>query len=291
VAEFFESYIKEEVGDAFFILPTGEIITVTKHIETIFEHPEVFGFTKDQLLSIYDKHNESPGQEGNAREEIIRDSIERGIVRVRRYASRGNEYWSINVYKLNNSTLRHIETLAKNIADKTISRYGSQWDTVRILETKTNKVFELTVNDIINFKLYDQVMKESKYAFSHVTTIEEVVSIRKLKHMSIDGIEKKDYLIESALYSEVKEKVKKYCEINDYILTSDEIEKMQLKDYDDFFFVDKKEYNQYCKKYGQPKNENKIDIDGTKVKLGTFNDGLMNEWVAWCILENDSSLI
>jgi len=76
---------------------TGEVVFCQrKHIDVVLNQPERFGFTRERLVAIYEKYGEKLGFEGFAREEILREAIRRGWIRVRRYAGR-REVVSINV--------------------------------------------------------------------------------------------------------------------------------------------------------------------------------------------------
>lgn len=55
------------------------------HIDFIFLKPEKFNYTRDMLADTYKKYGERLGQEGKAREEIIRDVSKYGFIRVRKY--------------------------------------------------------------------------------------------------------------------------------------------------------------------------------------------------------------
>lgn len=69
---------------AYWIDPDGKIFEVdSKHISSIIAEPEAFGFTKAYIQSVYRKHREPLGSEGNAREEILVKLMERGWIRIR----------------------------------------------------------------------------------------------------------------------------------------------------------------------------------------------------------------
>lgn len=95
-----EQYLTEaNVQAAFFISPTGKIVYCGRtHINLINKYPEKFGITRDDIIRIHNKYKERLGQEGNAREEIIRDLVDKGWIRIRRYP---NKMWSININRLN----------------------------------------------------------------------------------------------------------------------------------------------------------------------------------------------
>lgn len=107
---------------AFFINPTGKILDIgsTKHITYIVDYPEKFGYTKEELKSIYEKYGEHFGTEGKAREEIIEDITRKGFVHIRQYRN----YWAINFYDLNSRTRKMLSSWAEYIIDKKIDRHG-----------------------------------------------------------------------------------------------------------------------------------------------------------------------
>lgn len=64
------------------------------HIRFILDKPEMFEFTKEELRDIYRSYGEKIGQEGKAREHIIKEAARRGWVRIRHY-KKPSDYWSI----------------------------------------------------------------------------------------------------------------------------------------------------------------------------------------------------
>lgn len=94
------SSLKEALnGTAFWarVGPDGiEVYEVSgdTHIKTIFDNPELFGTTTEEIKQKYEKYGEPVNFEGKAREEIIKDVAQRGWIRVRHYTGR-NDYWSI----------------------------------------------------------------------------------------------------------------------------------------------------------------------------------------------------
>lgn len=70
-------------------------VTFSTHIDDIIRMPEVFGLTKDEVHNLYQTHGERLGQEGKAREELIRKVSERGWIRIRHYSGHQGDYWSV----------------------------------------------------------------------------------------------------------------------------------------------------------------------------------------------------
>jgi len=98
---------------AYFISPKGEIIYCgVKHITTIIQNPEKFGFDKFFIEYIYGFHNEKIGQEGKAREELILGLLGEGWIRIRKY---GDRFWTVNVNKLTRVVKQYLQKWAKGV--------------------------------------------------------------------------------------------------------------------------------------------------------------------------------
>lgn len=139
------------VGKGFFISPNNFIVPIDVHIETIYERPEAFGYTKKAIARIYESYNEKPRLEGNARERIIREVVKRGWIRGRKYDNKGNEYLTLNVYELNEFTLLKLKSLAGMILDGKVYDKAGLYDEVRISEFSTNKVLRYELKDLCEF--------------------------------------------------------------------------------------------------------------------------------------------
>ena len=82
---------------AFFISPDGLLIRVPQnHIGTVINDPSRFGLTRDEIQTLYERHGEPMGIEGEARKEILLKIIKDGWIRIRRYRN----YWSVSVKSL-----------------------------------------------------------------------------------------------------------------------------------------------------------------------------------------------
>jgi hypothetical protein len=99
---------------AFFISPEGEIIEVDQsHIQKVIENPMKFGIDPETIQSKYREFGEPLGLEGNARETILLDLIDRGWIRLRRYPG----YWVINVHDLTHDIQEYLYRWANLVAD------------------------------------------------------------------------------------------------------------------------------------------------------------------------------
>lgn len=136
-------------GDGYWVSPRGEAIrSGLNHIKSVINDPDLYGYTKADIQKIYKKYGEKLGTEGKAREEIIVDLVRRNWIRMRHYLGKG-EFISLNVKQLNSRT-------ADRITDFFSGWKGSKsakFTPVRI-GTTIGPMHELTVNGILNFKLY-----------------------------------------------------------------------------------------------------------------------------------------
>lgn len=85
-------------GEGFWLSPYGEAVRAAPtHIYVVDNHPEKFGLSREEIDKWYAKYGEARGTEGKAREEILRELIRRGWVRIRYYVTRSFQGFSVNV--------------------------------------------------------------------------------------------------------------------------------------------------------------------------------------------------
>jgi hypothetical protein len=75
----------------------------TKHIELIFDKPEIFGLTREYIVNKYNLTQEKFRYEGKARSELIKELFDMGWIRIR-YDIRKHK-WNIN-YSLDTFFMR-----------------------------------------------------------------------------------------------------------------------------------------------------------------------------------------
>ena len=95
------------------------------HIHDLVENPEIFGLTDSEIENTYKKYNEKVGNEGKAREEIIKKVMENGWIRVRYHDLKRNDYWIIQFddFKKRKNALQDL--VAKLMLDlKVITKYS-----------------------------------------------------------------------------------------------------------------------------------------------------------------------
>lgn len=101
----------------------------TKHIQFILLNPEMFDLTLPEIRAVYKKHGEKIGQEGKAREEIIKMVASNRWIRIRHYKT-PQDYWTVqfdNYRKRKRSVGEFIDYALENLKmsmNDTISLLG-----------------------------------------------------------------------------------------------------------------------------------------------------------------------
>jgi hypothetical protein len=123
----------------------------TNHIGAIIQHPSKFGTNKSEVESIFKKYNEVIPSEGKARDEIIRDVVKKGFVRVRQQKN----YTSMTIDKLVGGTKKLLQKWASNEikTDKRTDPYMP----VKIYQVSNDKMKEYTIKDLsTGVHMYEQ---------------------------------------------------------------------------------------------------------------------------------------
>ena len=136
---------------AYWILPNGKIVFVDyRHIRTVTDNPEIFGYTKRKIAAIYKKHNERMGTEKKARKKIILDLVGKGYIRIRKYTYKYSPYWAVTIDRLSSKNKKALSKWASKIL-KDSSIEPDKYATVKITQVKTGDVSEdFTVSAIAN---------------------------------------------------------------------------------------------------------------------------------------------
>ena len=161
---FKQHYLNEKAStkaDAYFISPSGKIKIVNdRHIHEIYNNPDKFGITKEEIDKIYKKWKEPPFTEGNAREEIIKKLLANGWIRIRKYQN----FWSINVNKLGTRQKEYLYDWANEM----IGNGESKYDTINIDTPVGNDKMDMI--DIARYKFNESILpKIRKYILEWVT--------------------------------------------------------------------------------------------------------------------------
>jgi hypothetical protein len=139
---------------AYWISPRGEILPVTtNHIDIVIKSPAKFGYTTAKIEKIYANHGEHMGQEGDAREEIILDLLNKGFIRIRRYKSQ----YSLNIGKMSKKVKDILFDWASKLLNTGINgmKEKDKYMPVKILGFKPNFQKTLTVQEIANDALFE----------------------------------------------------------------------------------------------------------------------------------------
>ena len=172
------------MNDAYFISPTAELIeTEGTHVRTVLDYPEKFGFSKQYLLDIYSKYKEKLGIEGKAREEILTELLDKGWIRVRFYPTKS--FWSIQLKRIDKKIENILYKFANMIKDKKVSKQGSLYDILNIHSFKTNQVYSLTVQEILEGKLFELLEKKLKNKYLEQVDIKkynQYLPIKKIEN-------------------------------------------------------------------------------------------------------------
>lgn len=121
--------------NAYWVSPSGEIIPVgIKHIDAVFDNPELFGFSTLELHNIFDLHNEPYRYEGKARRKILENIINNGWIRLRRKSD--SNTWTINIADIKNSNRQLIDKWINYMKE---NNYLYENDELIIIDTKGNR--------------------------------------------------------------------------------------------------------------------------------------------------------
>ncbi|HQO40482.1 MAG TPA: hypothetical protein PK986_08435 [Spirochaetota bacterium] len=113
--------------EGYWVSPAGEIhLLETKHIDMVFDMPELFGLDIEYIKSVFNRYDEEYRTEANARREILIMLFEKGWIRARRY--RRPAGWTVNVYSLNSET----RTILALFGSAMIKRGHSPYDDIKL---------------------------------------------------------------------------------------------------------------------------------------------------------------
>jgi hypothetical protein len=99
-------------NEGFFLSPSGVLVPVKgTHIATVIFRPEVFDLSRKEIEAAYKAHGETVYREGKAREEILRNVLQRGWIRLRRH----RKYWSVQSDRLDESVQERVRAWAVQV--------------------------------------------------------------------------------------------------------------------------------------------------------------------------------
>lgn len=134
---------------AYWISPSGSILPVVGgiHINNIVKDPRSFGFTSEKLQATFEKHGESPDQEGNARNELMNDAMIRGWIRIRR--RNRPDFWSVQSGVLNKPFYKRMRNWAWDMLG---AEAAHKFDDIRMNAVSPNQSMMLKRDDRTTFE-------------------------------------------------------------------------------------------------------------------------------------------
>ncbi len=160
-------------ANAYWISPYGKIVDVpTYHINHIIQNPTIYGYTEEEINSIYEKHQEPKGLEGKAREEIMSDVINKGWIRIRFIKKQYT--WIVQLKKLDNKKKDYLQQWATEI-EKSFPNTDCN------ISTNTEYITKSTI-DISNDVLFNESTRDYRYILEHVNnfTIKDKQILKKV---------------------------------------------------------------------------------------------------------------
>jgi hypothetical protein len=139
---------------AYWISPKGKILSLSTgetHISKVIENPEAFGYTKDIIQDTYDSYKETLGSENQAREEIIKNLLNEGWIRIRN----NDSYYTIQINKLSKNSKYYIFDWATNLIPWVGPFTG-------ILVSTKLKIMYTTITVILQEKMIESVRARKK---------------------------------------------------------------------------------------------------------------------------------
>jgi len=129
----------------YWISPKGKFFLVElTHIDTVCNHPAVFGTCEEELMRVFDQYDEPYGIEGKARRKVILSLVQKGWIRCRRY---GNQGWTMNVSRLTTRTKMRVTNFFLQVYEGSIG-----YDDVRL--DHPEGVLRITVPEVLASGLF-----------------------------------------------------------------------------------------------------------------------------------------
>lgn len=153
--------------EGFWISPYGEVISLkgtgaNHHVSAIIENPVKFGYTDKSIQDILNKYS---GNKSKAKEELVKEVVNKGWIRLRRYEIQGGYTWTINVKRLHDRAKTFITDFFEDYAKKngttkyTDTPYLS--DNAYIDSTDGREFY--SVMDILKYKLWTDAFSEAMF--------------------------------------------------------------------------------------------------------------------------------
>jgi hypothetical protein len=143
--------------EGLWISPWGEMFSSdSRHVRTIIQNPEQFGTTEEHIDYLHKKYGEKRGWDGKAREELIRDAMKKGWIRIRGYSGKYS-YISIQTDKLTKKHKDFLYYFANEILkDEYSSKFRWNFADVRIGIANEDRIIKTTMRGIADDTLLDE---------------------------------------------------------------------------------------------------------------------------------------
>ena len=164
-------------NEAYFIAPYGEIIPIGlgKHIDIIFENPNIFGYSKDYVKQLYKKYNEPLGFDGKAKKEIVRELLRKGWVRIRYVVNK--DRFTVEYSRLTKRKADYIWDWANKITNGELDNV-SKYTGIVLIDESTSSIL---INCIIEDILHGKYIFESKRKIKYKTTVTKLYEGKIIK--------------------------------------------------------------------------------------------------------------
>jgi hypothetical protein len=131
--------------------------------------PEAYGYTEAELKEIHEKHGESRGTEGKAREEIMESLLKRGWIRIRHVPR--NDLWSIQCFNLGSRQKDYLFRWANDLTENEWKKYAD----VRLDTGKT--VEQTSVKGLMSSEILCSAKNKRREQITYITDSYEFLEI------------------------------------------------------------------------------------------------------------------
>jgi hypothetical protein len=146
---------------AYWISPYNQVMAVNNfHINHIFDNPEKYDMTRQELEDVYSKYDEKIPGEGKAREEIIKSLLKRGWIRIRKYRIKSGEYWSITIDRLTNRINDSITDWCNQMVTRLKANINDEIK-IRSVGEGTSDFIDIDMDGVMKLHLF-RYLQESK---------------------------------------------------------------------------------------------------------------------------------
>jgi hypothetical protein len=105
----FTLWLESALPQMYWISPVGEVVSnFTSHMDFIFKNPQKFDTTQQEIIDTHEMYGEKVGAEGQAREEILREAMMNGWIRIRKYNR--PDFWSVQTYQMSPSFFKRMSS-------------------------------------------------------------------------------------------------------------------------------------------------------------------------------------